>query len=336
MAALLGHMNFWNASVQSAIDVFFEELKAPESRGMATIFGFIYSLLSLITVVGNALVIIAVYKDPLKILKNSPSNLILLSLSEADLIVGLMIGPGAAVWFFRIGKAAPSLGYIIVILSCSSLVVSVGNVLLLTIDRYYALATPLKYRVIITKKTVTIASSAIWVCSICYALTFSLLQQYFLLIWFVSVVLLFICSECICILYFVTLRNLSKHSRSRIVVSNSQSNTALAYQREKKVFKVILSVIFVFYLCFIPWLGNQFVIYFCKGCHSHRKTVMVCTYATQVFAILNSALNPVLYSCRFAKFQATFQYFLRKFLPHKGRKKSVRINERRQAYNTHL
>lgn len=231
MAALLGHMNFWNASVQSAIDVFFEELKAPESRGMATIFGFIYSLLSLITVVENALVIIAVYKDPLKILKNSPSNLILLSLSEADLIVGLMIGPGAAVWFFRIGKAAPSLGYIIVILSCSSLIVSVGNVLLLTIDRYYALATP---------------------------------------------------------------------------------------------------------LCLIPWLGNQFVIYFCKGCHSHRKTVMVCTYATQVFAILNSALNPVLYSCRFAKFQATFQHFLRKFLPHKGRKKSVRINERRQAYNTHL
>lgn len=142
MAALLGHMNFWNASAQSVIDAFTEELKAPESRGQGKIFGLIYLTLSLITVVGNALVIIAVYKDPLKILKNSPSNLILLSLSEADLMVGLMVGPGATLWFFRIGKAASSFGYIIVVLGCTSLVVSVGNVLLLTIDRYYALAMP--------------------------------------------------------------------------------------------------------------------------------------------------------------------------------------------------
>ena len=336
MAALLGHMDYWNAPAQLIIDEFTKQLSAPESRGQAKILGIIYSLLSVITVVGNALVIAAVCKDPLKILKTSPSNFILLSLSIADLIVGLVIDPWVASWFLRVGETVPPSGHILVIFSGSSIIVSVGHVLLLTVDRYYALATPLKYRAKITRRRVTIASCSIWISCICYAVVVSILQNHLLLMWFISVALLYICSECICVLYLATLRHLVKHSRSRIAVDNSQSNAVLVYQREKKVFKVIVSVIFVFFLCFIPWLGTQFVIYFCKACHNYQKTMIACFNATTVFPFINSAFNPFVYSWTFSKFRATFRYFWRKFRPQKGRKKTVRITERRKSFTTSL
>lgn len=155
--------------------------------------------------------------------------------------------------------------------------------------------------------------------------------------WFISVLVIYISSECICNLYLATLWYLMKHSKARTMIGNSQSSVELFYQREKKVFKVIVSVIFVYFFCVIPWLVTQFVLYFCKVCHEHFEVMMVCYNVTTGFLFVNSALNPFLYSWRFSKFRATFKYFWRTFSQLKGRrKKTIKITERRQSFNTQL
>lgn len=339
MAALLGTTHFWNASAKTIIDEY-KRLVAMDSYVHATSIGATYVLLSVVTVVGNALVIFAVWKDPLKILRASPTNYILLSLAIADLIVGLIIDPGVASWFLRARASNTDPWYFQTILTTflsASLIVSVGHVLFLTVDRYFALATPLKYRTKITKRRVVITCSLIWIGSICCSVATSfVVQQYFAVVWLTAVVVICLSAEHTYILYIIILRHLFKHSRARIAIQNSQSNSASLYQREKKVFRVIVSVIFVFDSCLTPWMVTQFVLYFCASCHDYYKEMVICYNVSTVFFFLNSALNPFLYSWRFSKFRATFKYFWNNVYQRRRRTQTVRISERRLSLNTQL
>ncbi len=339
MAALFGQTYYWNATAKMVMDEFKRQVIDWESHGQTTIIGIVYILVSVINVLGNALVILAVWKDPLKILRTSPTNFILLSLAIADFTVGMINAPGLASLFLRVGIKKTDPWYfqsILLIFTTALLIVSVSHILFLTLDRYFALATPLKYRTRITKRRVVITTSAIWICCFCYAVAASIIQQYFLVIWFIAVAVIFFFSECVYVLYLMTLLNLIKHSRARNMVENSQSNAALLYQREKKVFKVIVSVIFVYDMCFTPWMVTQLVLYFCKPCHNYYSVVIICSNVTTVLLFVNSALNPFLYSWRFSKFRATFKHFWRKFSQKGRRNLTVRITERRLSFNTHL
>ena len=338
MAALFGDTCFWNASAKTIMDEFTRYL-TEESHGQATIFGIFYIILSVITVVGNALVITAVWKDPLKILKTSPTNLILLSLAIADLTVGLFVIPGAASWYLRVGitKTDPwHFQLIFLTLRQGFLTVSVGHVLFLTVDRYFALATPLKYRTKITKRTVAAVSSSIWICGISQAMVVSILHQHFAITWFIFIVVIFLLAQTIYVLYFMILRHLMKHSKARILLENSQSNVASLHQRERKVFRVIVSVVFAFDSCFTPWMATQALIYFCKACHSHLELLMVCYNVTTVLMFANSALNPLLYSWRFSKFRATFRHFGGKFVRKGKRNNTSKNTVRSESLNTPL
>ncbi|XP_078357125.1 adenosine receptor A1-like [Oculina patagonica] len=339
MAALFGHTYYWNATAKIVFNEFKKQVIDWESHGQATIIGIVYVLVSVITVLGNALVIFAVWKDPLKILRTSPTNFILLSLAISDFIVGIINAPGLASWFLRVGIKKTDPWYfqsILLIFTSALLIVSVSHVLFLTLDRYFALATPLKYRTRITKRRVIITTSAIWICCFCYAVSTSIIQQYFPVIWFIAVVVIFLFSETVYILYLMTLVNLIKHSRARNMVENSHSNAALLYQREKKVFRVIVSVIFVYDICYSPWMVTQLVLYFCKPCYNYYRVVIICYNVTTVLLFVNSALNPFLYSWRFSKFRATFKHFWNKFSQKGRRNQTVRITERRLSFNTRL
>ena len=338
MAALFGNTYFWNASANMIMDEFARHL-TENSHGQATTFGILYILLSVITVVGNALVIVAVWKDPLKILKTSPTNLILLSLAIADLTMGLFVIPGAASWYLRLGIMGTGpwrSQLIILIFRQGFLIVSVGHVLFLTVDRYFALATPLKYRTKITRRTVVVVSASIWICGISQAVVTSILHQYLAITWFISIVVIFLLAEAIYVLYLIILRHLMKHSKARILLENSQSNIASLHQRERKVFRVLVSVVFAFDSCCTPWMAAQALTYFCKACHSHYNAVMTFYNVTTVLMFANSALNPLLYSWRFSKFRATFKHFWRKFVQKGRRNKTVRTTVRSESLNTPL
>ncbi|XP_076581502.1 trace amine-associated receptor 13c-like [Chaetodon auriga] len=132
---------------------------------------FIKTLLScitLLTVTLNLLIIISI--SHFRKLQ-TPTNLILLSLAVSDLLVGLTVMPPAiamlqSCWF--LDKISCALMY----LSCFILTsASVGNMVLISMDRYVAICYPLRYSSMVTPSRVQICVSLCWICSVIYNIT---------------------------------------------------------------------------------------------------------------------------------------------------------------------
>uniref|UniRef100_A0A6Q2XSU7 G-protein coupled receptors family 1 profile domain-containing protein n=1 Tax=Esox lucius TaxID=8010 RepID=A0A6Q2XSU7_ESOLU len=107
-----------------------------------------FSLISVVTVFLNLLVIISI--SHLKQL-HTPTNLLILSLAVSDLLVGLIVIPAMTVAILEpcwvLGEYyCGLLLYATFLLSSSSL----GNLVLISIDRYVAVCNPLLYHLKIT------------------------------------------------------------------------------------------------------------------------------------------------------------------------------------------
>ena len=96
MAAVTGHFNFWNLSHEDALQRAW--LRAGNAKTTSATIAIIAITMSPIIVVGNLLVVLSVWRDPLKNLRSSPSNFVLLSMAIADLLVGLVGCPLTAYW----------------------------------------------------------------------------------------------------------------------------------------------------------------------------------------------------------------------------------------------
>ena len=129
---------------------------------------------------GNSFVVYAVWKDPLKNLRCSPSNFILQSMAIADLLVGMVLSPIHAFWLFSIAVAQkpPSIS-LHVIYSISAVLVgaSLAHVALLSFDRLIAVVRPLSYRSIMTRRRINLAIFVIWLYFICFGIAAFVLKN---------------------------------------------------------------------------------------------------------------------------------------------------------------
>uniref|UniRef100_A0A3P9CZF8 G-protein coupled receptors family 1 profile domain-containing protein n=1 Tax=Maylandia zebra TaxID=106582 RepID=A0A3P9CZF8_9CICH len=118
----------------------------------------VVSSMSLLTVTLNLLVIIAVshFRQ-----LHTPTNILLLSLAVTDFLVGLLFMPGeilrnTACWFLVM-----------------------GNMVLISVDRYVAICDPLHYPTRITERRVKLCVCLCWLCSVfyCYVILIDDLSQ---------------------------------------------------------------------------------------------------------------------------------------------------------------
>ncbi|XP_014874717.1 trace amine-associated receptor 13c-like [Poecilia latipinna] len=129
----------------------------------------LYTLLSsviVVTVALNLLVIISIsYFRQLQ----TPTNTLVLSLATSDLLVGLVVMPVEAVRFIEpcwlLGDVMCALSYIVGFTLTSA---SVGNMVLISIDRYVAICFPLQYSSKITRSRAEVSVSLCWACSLLY------------------------------------------------------------------------------------------------------------------------------------------------------------------------
>ncbi|XP_056322456.1 trace amine-associated receptor 13c-like [Danio aesculapii] len=151
-------------------------VKGKRSSHEYNIMYMFFSLLSAWTVFLNLLVIISIsYFKKL----HTPTNMIILSLAVADLLIGLIVMPVEAVklietcWYF--GDTLCELFMIIMMLTVSS---SMCNLVLIAVDRYVAVCHPLLYqRKITTTKTLSICLC--WLFSSSYNAGFLISDRYF-------------------------------------------------------------------------------------------------------------------------------------------------------------
>ncbi|KAJ7370928.1 hypothetical protein OS493_029003 [Desmophyllum pertusum] len=272
--------------------------------------------LALVTIPGNFLVCLAIIKDPFRNLK-TPFNYFLLSLAGTDLVVGAVMDTVAVA--FHIGEALQLNLVDIKILHILFFITSTASILTLaalTMDRYVAVASPVKYKTMVTSRRAIVTSVSIWVA----ALGFSFI--YFKL-GFISYSFVFANTavfSTFAVVIFVhvgilkRLRERSKYWRDRRAVECTESdkqenrNNLINTKKESKAAKALMVVLLVFLASFTPACVMIYLLNFC----SHCDCLMIhCMRDLQILVVLcNSGINPYLYAWRLPQFRRAFYKFL--------------------------
>ncbi|KAF3694403.1 Trace amine-associated receptor 7b [Channa argus] len=291
--------------VNDGADLCFPQLlnvscRKPTSRSKMVLLNILMASVSLITVALNLLVMISVshFRQ-----LHTPTNILLLSLAVSDFLVGLLVMPGqilrkTSCWF--LGDVMCSLYTYLVSLTISA---SVGNMVLISAERYVAICDPLHYPTRVTVQRARFCVFVCWVCSFLYSGIFlkrdmtgsdrhnscygqcTIITDY--TIETIDLVVNFIFPiTVIVVLYvrvFVVAVSQARTIRSHVkTLPLQRSVTVLVKKSELKAARTLGVLVAVFLMCFCP--------YYC--------VVLAGGSVSYVIYLLyfNSCLNPVIYA----------------------------------------
>ncbi|XP_026232514.1 trace amine-associated receptor 13c-like [Anabas testudineus] len=283
--------------------------RKPALRSRMVLLNILVSSVSVSTVALNLLVIITVshFRQ-----LHTPTNILLLSLAVSDFLVGLVLIPGeffrrTSCWF--LGDSMCSLyKYFVLGLGCMGLASSLGDMILISAERYVAICDPLHYSTRVTVPRVRLCVFLCWVCSVFY---FSVMLKWGLIesdpenscygecvvvvryvAGVVDLVFSFIAPiTVITVLYmrvFVVAvsqaRAMNSHVKTVIV---QRSITVVVKKSELKAARTLGVLLLVFLLCFCP--------YYCVSIAGDAAFGSPASYVVYLF-YFNSCLNPVIYT----------------------------------------
>ncbi|XP_068757961.1 trace amine-associated receptor 3-like [Montipora capricornis] len=270
MAAVRGIVDYWNMTSDEALVQVW--LNVDKAETIFTTVAVLATITSPITTFGNFLIVLSVWMGPLRKLRSSPSNFIIFSMAVADLP------------FFE-----------------TFINLSVSHILLLSIDRFFAVVTPLQYRAKVTSKRVCIVSFTCWIYFSLFGFVFSLLRKHYALMGTLYNVQIFCILICIVVINVLTLYRFRKYSHSTEVLDDQHAGVSrqMILQRERTVSKAIAIVISAFLLCFIPWFIVQMIMHICLTWNF--LLLMLAHFIAAAVMYANSAINPFLYAWRLPK-----------------------------------
>ncbi|XP_070298052.1 trace amine-associated receptor 13c-like [Salvelinus sp. IW2-2015] len=277
------------------------------------------SLFSAVTVFLNVLVIISIshFKQ-----LHTPTNLLILSLAVSDLLVGLIALPVTTVaimescWGF--GEHFCVFQFYITCL-CTSL--SLGNLVLISIDRYVAVCDPLLYHSKITITRMICCISINWCCCIIHNAAIiknfvnvkapsRCLKECFIIeefMWgnYISLVFQMVvpCSIIITLYLkiFVVATSQARKVFSKEVASVSGVKTVQANKSERKATKTLSIVVFNYLICWTPSLFT-FVLSFL----GENVSASIISF----LPLVNSLINPIIYAFFYPWFKVTATFIL--------------------------
>ncbi|XP_055042116.2 trace amine-associated receptor 4-like [Misgurnus anguillicaudatus] len=288
------------------------------------IYAFI-SLMILMTIFGNLLIIISI--SHFKQLQ-SPTHLIVQSLAVCDCLLGLLVMPYNMVrsvegcWFLGdiICKVHSSLDMTF----CFS---SLIHLSLISIDRYWAICDPLKYKMRITNNTVTGFITLTWIFSFVYSFSVVFSGVYAVGLealmlqmscfggcalfvnkeWrLICIILVFIIPGTIMSsLYIIIFNVVKKHAKvlsEKVSMTTTGVNSQISAHRERKAAKTLALVMGVFFLC---WLPSTIAI--AVDPFINFVTPADVFEALYWFAYFNSTFNPLIYGFFYPRFQKAFK-----------------------------
>uniref|UniRef100_A0A8B9R9M1 G-protein coupled receptors family 1 profile domain-containing protein n=1 Tax=Astyanax mexicanus TaxID=7994 RepID=A0A8B9R9M1_ASTMX len=295
-----------------------------EGGGSArAILGFVLFLLIVSTLLGNTLVCAAVVK--FRHLRSKVTNFFVVSLAVSDLFVAVLVMPWEAMsavagtWLFGRFCAV----WIAFDIMCST--ASILNLCMISVDRYWAIASPFRYERRMTHRVAFAMIGVAWTLSVLisfiprahtdckanlnrtYAISSSLISFYIpVLIMIATYTRIFRIAQ-------TQIRRISSLERA---AGQSHSQTAhghghepdehtlkTTFKKETKVLKTLSVIMGVFVCCWLPFFVLNCAVPFCR-CVSDT------TFAIFVwFGWANSSLNPVIYAFN-ADFRRAFSSLL--------------------------
>ncbi|XP_031565868.1 alpha-1B adrenergic receptor-like isoform X2 [Actinia tenebrosa] len=271
---------------------------------------------SLITTPGNLLVCLAVLINPNRNLRTS-FNFFIVNLALADLTVGAITEPLSFVYHIREGlrlqfSLLQMVHHYLYFITCTASILSLGA---LTAERHSAATSARSYRArqVNSNKRYQWATCGIWVISAAvsgfYFIIGPLVQS--LVVTVTAVVLTFVILAFTYLRIYGVLKERTQANLSRGIPNpNEDSNDATRKKRnaalraieyEKKLTKVLASILVCYICCFIPACVLIFTMNLCSSCSCE-----VIHWMRDVqfwFILLNSAVNPYLYAWRIPHFK---------------------------------
>ncbi|XP_028409134.1 D(1C) dopamine receptor-like [Dendronephthya gigantea] len=257
----------------------------------------LYVLISLMSIIGNSLVLAAYFKTSK--IRNNRTNFLIVSLSCADMIAGCFAIPLymylMLIQFRGYNQSAEYFVYQFT--DVFSITASVWHLAFISLERYFAIIWPVIHHVA-TSTTWFIAIGILWFISILSAgLSLELYKfkmKYIIyntasLFGLPAIIIIF----CYLSIMYSTIR--------RSYVTSRQT-----FERELKVSLTIFILIFLFIICWCPFFTAALV---SSKCHCISLTVVVYLKALH-FA--TSCVNPVVYAARIPDFRKAFTKILPK------------------------
>ena len=265
-----------------------------------------------VIIFGNSLVLWSIWKDPLKKLRKSPSGLIVLSMASADFLVGSVLLPTAVHWGWSMYhhklSRIPYFAVGVVFVN-----VSVGHVFLLTLDRFFAIVTPLRYRAVVTPEKISVAIVSCWLYFLIFGITSGLLRrQYFLIMETVYNTQIFSILLGISVMSVVMVQRFHSYGQKSELQPQSTGQRRRILRRERKLCKAIAIVICAYLICFLPWFVTHVLMYFCVPCFTDFSKLCLSYVVSGILKHVNSGVNPFIYAWRFPKFRKTFVHLLKR------------------------
>ena len=278
--------------------------------------GIIILLVSLITVIGNGLVLASILLDPFKNIRRSPTSNLIFSLAVADFMMGLITGPLAAVLQIYIATNNTQLYSSNVVLVPSVILVGVSlfSLVALSVDRWIAISTPLQCAYRVTKKKTRIAIVCTWCYFFFAGIMWTMLPFNKSLLDIIVSAHMAIASILLAVLNVAVIRSVRTQAFNIKNAVNSENPAVIqnAFKREKAVTQTIVLMVTAFKICFWPhtivlFISNNML----KLTDLHDFKIFLWMYfVSDILVFANSLMNPFLCAWRLQKYRKAFRYTL--------------------------
>ena len=243
--------------------------------------------LMLLSIIGNALVLVAILKTPSI---RSPSVIFLCSLAVSDLLVGLVAQPvyiaAEIARTVRYFQAADTVGFA----GCG---VSLATMTAITVDRFLALHYHLQYPNLMTTSRAIYTIITIWfiITLFSFSILWSRSIQYFLAA-FCNTICLLVCLICFIKIHRIVRRHQLQIQLQQQAVENSIDTNNHHIRQSTKSAKSIFIYFLVMILCYTP----SFSVHIISAINISNSIILWTFPITAAF--MNSSINPFLYCWR--------------------------------------
>ena len=274
-----------------------------------------YSLILVVSLVGNSLIVLIVYKTPTL---RKPINMLIANMAMSDLLLPIFLIPvrladlHVGSWLIG-GTLGQALCKIYAFLPAISMLVSIQSLVLITVDRYAAVVVPLRSP-LISRKVCRCLIVGTWILAapFCwpYFFTFNLVEyqegkrcmnqwevvfgeksSFGIYLLSASILFFYIPFVVLVILYSIILIKLKKQVH---LGEQSASAEEQRTRRKRKVLKMTVAIVVAFFICWISFSINAIISYlaprknwvFCKFLVSHNVALFM--------AYTNCAINPII------------------------------------------
>ena len=282
------------------------------------------AIIGAITVIGNSLVLIAIYKNHRL---RTVTNCFIASLALADLLVGIVVAPLAALSYLGLPHnfyGCVFTNSIVIALT----VVSIFNLLAVACERFVAIRHPFAYQEYLTMKRAIVINIVVWILGILIGLIplfgwnlhsemmdtwfcnfMTVIDMDFVVYFhfFGCIILPLILITAIYSYIFYTVRKQLTEIAALEVGSASTNNdnkTSSRFKKEVKAVKSLAIVILLFAFCWIPIdILNTMTVLCGASCPYPLELLL----AVIVLSHANSAVNPAIYAYGNSNFKHAFR-----------------------------